>query len=127
MVLILPFLTYSLSMIISGSIHVAANDSISFLWLSSIPLYICTPFTLYVICRWTFRWFLCLGFPGGAVLKNPPANAGGIGDLSLIPGSERYLGGRHGNPLQYSGHGKSHGQGSLVGCSPWGRKESDTT
>ena len=23
--------------------------------------------------------------------------------------------------------GKSHGQGSLVGCSPWGREESDTT
>ena len=23
--------------------------------------------------------------------------------------------------------GKSHGQKSLVGCSPWGRKESDTT
>ena len=22
--------------------------------------------------------------------------------------------------------GKSHGQRSLVGCSPWGRKESDT-
>ena len=24
-------------------------------------------------------------------------------------------------------HGKSHGRRSLVGCSPWGRKESDTT
>ena len=24
-------------------------------------------------------------------------------------------------------HGKSHGQRSLVGCSPWGREESDTT
>ena len=23
--------------------------------------------------------------------------------------------------------GKSHGQGSLVGCSPWGHKELDTT
>ena len=23
--------------------------------------------------------------------------------------------------------GKSHGRGSLVGCSPWGREESDTT
>ena len=23
--------------------------------------------------------------------------------------------------------GKSHGRGSLVGCSPWGRKESDAT
>ena len=29
----------------------------------------------------------------------------------------------NGNPLQYS----CHGQRSLAGCSPWGRKESDTT
>ena len=27
-----------------------------------------------------------LGFPGGAVVKNPPANAGGKGDPDLIPG-----------------------------------------
>ena len=27
------------------------------------------------------------------------------------------------NPLQYSGHGKSHGQRSLEGCSSWGHKE----
>ena len=33
----------------------------------------------------------------------------------------------NGTPLQYSCHGKSHGQRSLVGCSPWGRTESDTT
>ena len=31
------------------------------------------------------------------------------------------------NPLQYPLPGKSHGQRSLVGCSPWGRKESSTT
>ena len=31
--------------------------------------------------------------------KNPCANAG---DVSLIPGSGRSLGGGHGNPLQYS-------------------------
>ena len=33
------------------------------------------------------------------VVKNTPANAG---DTSLIPGSGRSPGGRHGNPLQYS-------------------------
>ena len=33
------------------------------------------------------------------VVKNPPANAGGIG---LIPGSGRFPGGGHGSPLQYS-------------------------
>ena len=34
---------------------------------------------------------------------------------------------RNGNPLQYSCLENSHGQRSLVGYSPWGHKESDTT
>ena len=38
-----------------------------------------------------------MGFPGGAVIKNTPANAG---DMGLIPGSGRSLGERNGNPLQ---------------------------
>ena len=33
------------------------------------------------------------------MVKNPPANAG---DAGLIPGSGRYPGEGHGNPLQYS-------------------------
>ena len=33
----------------------------------------------------------------------------------------------NGNPLQYSCLGNAHGQRSLVGCSPWDRKESDRT
>ena len=32
----------------------------------------------------------------------------------------------NGTPLQLLLPGKSHGQRSLVGCSPWGHKESDT-
>ena len=36
------------------------------------------------------------------VVKNPPANAGGLRDMGLIPGLERSPGGGHGNPLQYS-------------------------
>ena len=36
------------------------------------------------------------------VVKNPPANAGDIRDVALIPGSGRFPGGGHGNPLQYS-------------------------
>ena len=39
------------------------------------------------------------GFPGGSVVKNPPANAG---DVSSIPGSGRSPGEGYGNPLQYS-------------------------
>ena len=46
-----------------------------------------------------------MDFPSGAVVKNPPANAGDPGDtrdMGSIPGSERSPRGRHGNPLQYS-------------------------
>ena len=43
-----------------------------------------------------------LGFPGGSVVKNPPANAGDAGDMGSTPGSGRFPGGRHGNPHQYS-------------------------
>ena len=39
----------------------------------------------------------------------------------------RWLSSDYGTPLQYSCLKKSHGQRSLVGCSPWGREESDTT
>ena len=40
-----------------------------------------------------------MGFQGGSVVKNPPANAG---DVGLIPRLGRCPGGGHGNPLQYS-------------------------
>ena len=36
------------------------------------------------------------------VVKDSPAKAGDIRDMGLIPGSERSLGGGHGNLLQYS-------------------------
>ena len=36
------------------------------------------------------------------VVKNPPANAGDLGDMNLIPGSGRVPGEGNGNPLQYS-------------------------
>ena len=32
-----------------------------------------------------------MGFPGGSVVKNPPANAGDSGDLGLIPDLEELL------------------------------------
>ena len=35
-------------------------------------------------------------------VKNPPANAGNIGDAGLTPGSGRSLEEENGNPLQYS-------------------------
>ena len=36
------------------------------------------------------------------MVKNPPANAGGIRDMGSIPGSGRSSGEGHGNLLQYS-------------------------
>ena len=65
-----------------------------------------------------------LGFPGGSADKESACNAG---DLALIPGLGRAPGREHGNPLQHSCLENSHGQKCLVGCSPWGHKESDTT
>ena len=45
------------------------------------------------------------------------------GDLGSIPGLGRFPGGGHGNPFQYSCQENPHGQGSLVGYSPWGCKQ----
>ena len=50
---------------------------------------------MFIECPlWTER-----GFPGGLVVKNPPANAG---DSGSIPGLGKSPGGGYGNPLQYS-------------------------
>ena len=58
------------------------------------------------------------------MLKNPPWNAGDVRNMGLIPGSGRFLGGGNGSPLL---PGKSHGQRSLAGYNPKGRKDSDMT
>ena len=42
------------------------------------------------------------GFPGGSLVKSPPANAGDIRDEGSIPGSGRSLEEGNGNSLQYS-------------------------
>ena len=47
--------------------------------------------------------------------------------MGSIPGWERYPGGGHGNPLQYSRRENFLGQRSLAGYSPYGHEESDTT
>ena len=58
------------------------------------------------------------GFPGGAMIKNPPANARDAGETCSIPGSGRSPGGGHDNPLQYSCLEKSHGVRNLADYSP---------
>ena len=64
------------------------------------------------------------GFPGGSDDKESACNAG---DPGLLLGSGRSPGGGCGNPLQDSCLENPHGQRSLAGYSPWGRKESDVT
>ena len=56
------------------------------------------------------------------MVKNPPATAGDVGELSLIPGLGRSPGGENGSPLQYSCLGNLMDRGD---CSPWGPKELD--
>ena len=56
------------------------------------------------------------------VVKEPIYDAGDIRDVDLIPGLGRSPGGGHGNPLQYSCLGNPHGQRSLAGYSPKGRR-----
>ena len=60
------------------------------------------------------------GFPGSSDGKESAWNAGSLGSN---PGVGRSPG--EGNPVFLSG--EFHGQSSLVGYSPWGRKQSDTT
>ena len=51
---------------------------------------------------WYIRLFKINCYKVAPVVKNWPANAGDISDVGLISGSERFPGGGHGNPIQYS-------------------------
>jgi len=48
-------------------------------------------------------------------------------DMDSFPGSGRPLGERKWQPIPVFLPGKSHGQRSMAGYSPWGHKESDMT
>ena len=67
---------------------------------------------------------LFLGLSGGSEVK---ASAWNAGDPGLIPGWGRSPGEGNGNPLQYPCLESPMEGGNLVGYSPWGPKESDTT
>ena len=57
------------------------------------------------------------------VVKNPPTDAGDIGDMGSIPGSGRSPGGGGLQPTPAFLPGESQGQRSLAGYGPWGRRE----
>ena len=58
-------------------------------------------------------------FPGGAVVKNTPANAGDLRDPVSIPRLERFPGERHGNPFQYFCLGNSMDRGARWATVQW--------
>ena len=64
-----------------------------------------------------------MGFPGGSVVKNPPASAG---DTGSIPGSGRSPGEGNGNPLQYFSLGNPMDREVRQATVPRVAKESDS-
>ena len=61
------------------------------------------------------------------VVKKLTANTGDTRNMGLNPVLGRVPEEGNGNPLQLFLLRESHGQRSLAGYSPWGRKESGTT
>ena len=67
-----------------------------------------------------------MGFPGGAEVKDLPANAGDVRDSGSILGSGKFPGEGNDKPLQYSCLENPMDRGAwrttVHGVSPWGRK-----
>ena len=72
----------------------------------------------------TWHYAVKVGFSGGSVIKNPPADAG---DLGSIPGSERSPGEGNGNPLQHSCLGNPRDRGAWRATVHGVAKHSDMT
>ena len=96
-----------------------------------LPTYFVSSFFLFFSSEiYVFEFLFCIGidlirgFSGGSVGKILPASAG---DTGSIPGSRRFPREGKWQPTPVFLPGKSHGRRSLVGCSPWGRTESDKT
>ena len=68
-----------------------------------------------------------MGSPGGAVVKNPPTNAGASGDVGSIPASGRSPGVRKGNLLQHSCPENSTDRGGWQATVDGVARELDTT
>ena len=140
-----------------GGIELGAGTQVFwFVFLSSseLPLeFFCIPFcqinmkrvefTLFSLSFWKLRnmtevWGYCRGDFGNwwdsdsqgqmaIVVKSLPANAGDDRDVDSIPGLGRSPSRRVWWPTPIFLPGESCGERSLVGYSPWGRRESDRT
>ena len=73
------------------------------------------------------KYLISRSFPGGAVVKKPPANAGDAGDAGSIAGSGRSPGVGNGNSLQYSCLENPVDRGAWWAPVLGVAKESDTT
>ena len=77
---------------------------------------ICLMFSFFRSPIISFCWsIVALGFLGGSVVKNPPAN---LGDAGLIPWVKKISWRRKWQPTPVFLPGKSNGQRSLMGYSP---------
>ena len=79
---------------------------------------------LQILCPTQYVNSYLIVIPGGSAGKESACNAG---DPGSIPESGRSPREGNSHPLHCSCLGKSHGQRSLVGYSPWGHRESDMT
>ena len=70
---------------------------------------------LHIHLSFHLSFHLSICFPGGSVVKNPPADAGDARDVGSIPGSGRSPGGEDGHPLQRSCLGNSVDRGACYG------------
>ena len=71
--------------------------------------------------KYKLKWVTTTqGFPDGSVVKKLPANAGDARDAGLILWKRKW------QPIPVFFPGKSQGQRSLAGYSPWSCKELDT-
>ena len=68
-----------------------------------------------------------MDFPGGSVVKKPPAKPGDAGDRGSIPGTRKAPGEGSGYLLHYSCLDHPMDQRNLAGYSPLDHKMSDTT
>ena len=91
---------YLLSQILSNRIRGCSESSV--------------PFTISFFLLWS---------PGGAVVKNPLANAGDSRHMGLNSWLGRSPGTGNGDPLQYSCLGNSRSEEPGVGYCPWDCKE----
>ena len=78
----------------------------SFFFSRSLLLSSLLSFPLRIMPHYQVRapplWVHLISTQVALVVKNPLANAGDKRDTALIPGSGRFPGGGHGNPLQYT-------------------------